>query len=111
MKSIRAAVKFTAAVTAAIMLALPCAVYAADDAAVEVWVSPDGSGTAVGTKEAPLATIAAARDAVRARKGDGEAVVHVKAGVYPQTETLRLGAEDGKVTYRAEGGEAVIEGG
>ena len=111
MKSIRAAVKFTAAVTAAIMLAMPCAVYAADDAAVEVWVSPDGSDTAVGTKEAPLATIAAARDAVRARKGDGEAVVHVKAGVYPQTETLRLGAEDGKVTYRAEGGEAVIEGG
>ena len=41
MKSIRAAARFTAAAMAAIMLALPCAVFATNDAenaAVEIWV-------------------------------------------------------------------------
>ena len=116
MKSIRAAARFTAAAMAAIMLALPCAVFATNDAenaAVEIWVSPGGDDKAAGTKEAPLATIAAARDAVRAKRGggDGEATVYISAGVYPQTETLSLGAEDGGVTYKADGGEVVIEGG
>lgn len=116
MKSIRVAARFTAAAMAAIMLALPCAVFATNDAenaAVEIWVSPGGDDKAAGTKEAPLATIAAARDAVRAKRGggDGEATVYISAGVYPQTETLSLGAEDGGVTYKADGGEVVIEGG
>ena len=116
MKSIRAAARFTAAAMAAIMLALPCAVVAtnaAENAAVEIWVSPGGDDKAAGTKEAPLATIGAARDAVRAKRGggDGEATVYISAGVYPQTETLSLGAEDGGVTYKADGGEVVIEGG
>ena len=55
MKSIRVAARFTAAAMAAIMLALPCAVFATNDAenaAVEIWVSPGGDDKAAGKNPA-----------------------------------------------------------
>lgn len=111
MKTITAVAKRTSAVLAALAIALPGAVYATDaDTPTEIYVAPNGSDEAAGTKDAPLATIAAARDAVRASGAEG-ATVYIGAGIYPQTEPLQLDERDSGVTFKAYDGEAVIEGG
>lgn len=87
----------------------------------ELFVAPDGSDANPGTAERPFATLAKARDSVRAllAKGPlaGGVAVTLKPGEYRITETLALTAADsGKagapVVYRAQQkGEAVLYGG
>jgi hypothetical protein len=85
----------------------------------EFHVSPAGSDTSPGTKDKPFATLAKARDAVRAAKAAAREPVTVwlHAGTYYLPETLVLAAEDSgskqaPVVYAAAPGEeAVISGG
>lgn len=79
-----------------------------------VYVSPQGDDAAVGTREAPLATLMAARDRVRTLAEDRTVVL--MDGVYRLTEPLELSATDGgtadrPVVWRAEcRGKAVVSG-
>ena len=87
----------------------------------ELFVAPDGSDANPGTADRPFATLAKARDSVRAllAKGPlaGGVAVTLKPGEYRITETLTLTAADsGKagapVVYRAQRkGAAVLYGG
>ena len=87
--------------------------------AAEFHVAVDGSDANPGTVEAPFATLAKARDAVReARVPAGKgAAVKVHGGVYPFADTLVLGEEDSgspgaPVVYQVEGDAPVrITGG
>ena len=82
-------------------------------------VAPRGDDTAPGTVDRPLATLAAARDKVRASGKLGKEAVQVTLadGTYHLAETFALGAADSgtaqnPVTYRAANeGKAVISGG
>lgn len=84
----------------------------------EFYVSPEGNDSGKGTADDPFATIAAARDAVRAAKEgfSGDIVVYLREGRYYQENTLEFTAEDSgsddcTITYKAYGGEtAVISG-
>ena len=83
----------------------------------EFHVSPDGRDANLGTAAAPFATLAKARDAVRALKKagrpfDGGVAVVIHAGTYWLPEPFELGAEDSgaagaPVVYRAAKGETV----
>ena len=85
----------------------------------ELYVSPAGSDANPGTRRAPFATLARARDAVRAAKQAGDAgawTVRVKTGVYPLSEPLVFapedsGTADAPVTYLGEGGGTQVIGG
>lgn len=89
-----------------------------DAGAADFYVAPDGADANAGTKDAPFATLARARDAVRALKRagplpDGGATVWIRGGVYRFDEALRLGQEDAgradaPVVYRAYPDEIVI---
>jgi hypothetical protein len=69
-----------------------------DEAAHIVHVSPTGSDAHAGTADAPFATLARARDEVRARRASGPVtgpvVVLLHGGVYRISDTLELGAAD-----------------
>ncbi len=88
--------------------------------ALSVYVAPDGSDANDGSKEKPFATLAGARDAVRAGRAkgvDGAIGVIVKPGEYLARNTLALGAgdsgtKDSPIVYRAEKqGTATLYGG
>jgi hypothetical protein len=88
--------------------------------AAEVFVAPDGDDAHDGSAQRPFATLARARDAVRALKAagaNGPVAVHVRAGEYRVKETLELteadsGTEAAPIVYRAEAlGQAVFYGG
>lgn len=85
--------------------------------AAEIYVSPSGSDMNPGTKAAPLATLAAARDAARTIKKLGEPLtILLCGGTYYLPETLVLGPEDsgtqqGPIVYAACPGETVIVSG
>ncbi|MCM2372843.1 right-handed parallel beta-helix repeat-containing protein [Aporhodopirellula aestuarii] len=87
--------------------------------AAEIHVAPDGSDSNDGSKHAPLATIAAARDALRVSRklGKETCTVTLADGIYYLPETLVLtpedsGSEKHPVFYRAENrGGAVLSGG
>jgi hypothetical protein len=85
--------------------------------AAEIYVAPDGDDANSGTREFPLQTLAAARDAVRPLAGKEPISVHVADGVYYLPETLVFtsadsGTEDHPVTYVAEHeGRAALSGG
>jgi len=88
--------------------------------AAEVFVDPKGSDDGDGSAARPFASLARARNAVRALKARGTAgtiAVQVRPGEYPMDETLALTAEDSgtptaPVVYRAETlGGAVLYGG
>lgn len=65
-------------------------------AGLEVYVSPTGNDANPGTAEAPFATIARARDAVRAQRGVGQgATVWLADGAYRLDAPVLFGAEDG----------------
>ena len=82
---------------------------AADGAELIYYVSPSGSDDAAGTEQAPFATLEKARDTIRASRADGQhATVILRGGSYARSETFRLSAEDGDVTYRAYDGETPI---
>ncbi len=93
---------------------------AALPAVADVYVAPDGDDAHAGTKEAPFATVARAREAVReqiAGGAAGEITVFLREGVYTLTEPLAFGPKDsgpasGKVVYAACPGEKpVLSGG
>ena len=85
--------------------------------AARIYVSPGGSDTAAGTKDAPLATLAAARQRIRELKSRsglpvGGMTVEIRGGRYEWTEPLVLTAEDAgtvasPIIYRAFPGEKV----
>ncbi len=75
--------------------------------AAEFHVSPQGNDAAAGTAEAPFATLAKARDAVRAlRKKDHNEVMTVKVhdGTYEMMEPLVLEPQDSDLTIEAAKG-------
>ncbi len=86
------------------------------EGAHDLFVSPDGDDAAAGTKDAPLRTVSAAKEKLKALKGavGEDETVHVwlRGGVYEQAETLRFTSDDlPNVTYAAYGNEeAVISG-
>ncbi len=53
----------------------------------EVYVSPTGSDTAAGTKEAPLATLSAALEKMEGKQGG---VIFMMGGIYTLTETVTV---------------------
>ena len=85
--------------------------------AADFYIAPHGSDANAGSREAPFATFARARQAVREMdKTEKTAVtVAVQAGEYAAEQILFEeadgGREDCPVIYRASGGEAVINGG
>ena len=105
----------------AIMVAAALAWTGPLPAAVEIHVAPEGNDAQSGTVDKPLATLSAARDAVRAlrkRQATAESIEVVLAdGTYYLREPLVLDAQDGgtreaPVVYRAAAGAApVLSGG
>jgi hypothetical protein len=88
--------------------------------ALELWVGPEGHATNPGTAACPFATLSQARDALRRLKSaglTGAALVRIKPGEYPLTDTFALTADDSgtetaPVVYRAEQkGTVVFQGG
>ncbi len=85
--------------------------------AVELYISPSGDDAHTGTKERPLASLAAVRDAARAYSGKEMVTVHVGDGTYYLPETLVFTSQDSgsascPVLYRADNeGRAVLSGG
>jgi hypothetical protein len=77
----------------------------------ELHVSPSGKDTDPGTREAPLATLARARDAARRPTGAGPRTVVLRGGTYFLPEPLVFKAEDSGVTYAAAPGENVVVSG
>ena len=88
--------------------------------AAEIHVSASGGADGDGTEGRPLASLARARDAIRAMKdagrypADGVTVI-VREGIYPVTDTFTLGKQDSgragvPVTYRAAGAVRFIGG-
>jgi len=90
----------------------------APSGALELYVSPEGRNTAVGTRQQPFATLERARNEIRAlreRNGlpRGGVRVNVRGGTYPVTATLQLeardsGTESAPVIYRAAAGEQPV---
>jgi len=85
---------------------------AAQMAAGDLYVSPDGDDANPGTKDKPLATLTAARDRVREIKKDKPVTVLLRGGKHRLAETLVLGpadsgTADAPVTYAAVPGEKV----
>lgn len=85
--------------------------------ALDLHVSPAGEDTNAGTKAAPLASLAAARDAARKVVGKEAVTIHVGDGIYYLPETLVFtsadsGSAEFPVVYRAVNeGRAVLSGG
>ena len=85
--------------------------------ALDLHVSPAGKDTNPGTEAAPLASLAAARDAARKVVGKEAVTIHVGDGIYHLPETLVLtpadsGSAEFPVVYRAVNeGRAVLSGG
>lgn len=122
--------KKTIALLAALCLLLPvlpgCAgtepdpgpdasVQPAEETGTVLYVSPDGDDAADGTAEHPLATLAGARDKVRALlpAADDGITVYFRGGEYPVTGSVTFTAEDSgsegaPVTYRAYPGETPV---
>lgn len=84
--------------------------------AVDVYVSPHGDDFASGAKAHPFATLARARDAVRAIKQNKAVTVHIRGGMYQLDEPILFGKEDSgsktaPVIYQAEkGAEPIFSG-
>lgn len=78
-------------------------------AELTVYVAPDGDDANDGSIAAPLATIAAARDALRGRTSEAaQGTVWIRGGTYVLDDAVTLtGAEDSWVTYSAYRGEDV----
>ncbi len=88
----------------------------ADDASETVfYVSPDGSDSGDGSLNAPFATLAAARDAVRKVNGNmsGDITVYLRGGDYRLTEPVVFDTRDSgtnghTVSYKAYAGETPV---
>ena len=83
-----------------------------------IYVSPNGSDQNSGTEDAPLATMAGARDMIRTLKADGELpddgiTVYFRGGTYRVTQTTYFTEEDSgsaeiPITYSAYPGETPV---
>jgi len=79
-----------------------------------IYISPVGRDTNPGTVDAPIATLAHARDLARSLKATGQAVtVYLRAGTYRLLQTIRFGPQDSgtaeaPITYSAFPGETAI---
>jgi hypothetical protein len=86
--------------------------------ALDLFVSPSGNDNFIGTEDRPLASLAVARDRVRAsgRVGKEQVTVWLEDGVHRLEETWVLRPEDGgengyPISYRARHrGQAVLTG-
>jgi Right handed beta helix region len=93
------------ALFAAVLLAASTAL------AADFYVAPKGDDTAAGTKEKPLATMEAARDAAR-KAGAGPHRIVVMPGDYFLAKPLALDARDSGLTLEAAGtGKVTLYGG
>src|SRR5437899_8452900 len=85
--------------------------------AANIYVSPAGRDSNLGTKDRPLASLAAAQRMARSRKSAGAVTVWLRGGTYYLPGTLVFtpedsGTEKAPVTYAAfPGEEPVISGG
>ena len=91
---------------ASIIMSLPvCASAAGSD--FELFVAPDGNDSAVGSIDAPLATIAGAKE--KAKSLAGSVTVYFREGVYTFDDTVIFGPDDRSgVTYKAYEKERVV---
>ena len=100
-----------------IVLFLALCAFAYPARAADIYVSPDGNDHFAGTREKPLATLAAARDKARSFAAREAVTVHVADGIYYLPQTLVFspqdsGSETYPITYQAENeGRAVLSGG
>lgn len=88
---------------------------------LQIHVSTSGNDAAIGTAEAPLATIVGARNRIRSLRRETEATLEsidvlIHTGRYPQTETIAWteadsGSEEAPITYRNVDGEVILCGG
>ena len=89
------------------LLAVPLFAFPAFAAENELYVSREGSDEASGTIDAPLATIAAAKE--KAKSLSGDVTVVFREGSYTFDGTVDFTAEDKEnVTYKAYDGEKVV---
>ena len=88
-----------------------------DRAGLLIYVSPDGNDANAGTEASPLASLAGARDKVRAVKASGlpagGIIVYFRGGTYNVMETTNLSAEDSgtessPIIYKAYPGETPV---
>ena len=101
------------------LLFLTAALAASAGLSGDFYVSTGGDDNAPGTKGRPFATLARARDAVRAARAGGDAgawTVHVRAGTYLLAQTLVFepsdsGREGAPVTYVGDGPATCLAGG
>ncbi|MBQ6120059.1 MAG: hypothetical protein IJK98_12555, partial [Clostridia bacterium] len=105
--------KKTIAIVLILMMAVSMMSISVTAAETALYVSPDGNDTAAGTLGAPLKTVAAAKERLKALKGtlgEGEKVtVWLRGGRYAFDDTLSFTAEDlPNVTYAAYNGEEVV---
>ncbi len=86
-----------------------------DPAPIQLHVSPTGSDGNDGSQRAPLATVHAARDALRSRRrADARADVILHRGTHRLQQTLGLGVLDGDTRYVAceeDRGAVILSGG
>ncbi|MBR5427812.1 MAG: right-handed parallel beta-helix repeat-containing protein [Clostridia bacterium] len=74
-----------------------------------IYVSPFGDDTASGAKEAPLATLAGAKEKAKTISGEGEVIVYFAEGSYYIDETVSFDSSDRQnVTYTAAKGAKVV---
>ena len=107
--------------TVGFLAAVAMATAAAAAGEVVLYVSPDGDDAAAGSREAPLATPAGARDAIRALRKrralpPGGVKVRFRGGRYALAEPLVLGradsgTADAPIVYEAAGERPVLSGG
>jgi hypothetical protein len=104
-------------IAALVLVAAACTARAESNAPLVLHVAPHGDDTAAGQHpDAPLASMAGARDRIRAlRKELGTTLparVHFAPGRYPVTEAVRFRPEDSHATYAgAEEAPSVLSGG
>lgn len=87
---------------------LPNAIHAQETATVvpasTVYVSPEGSDAAQGTREAPLATVSSALEKLLDSGGE----IVLRAGVYRESVTIAESMSEATLVIRAEAGETVV---
>ena len=81
-------------------------VYAAEEQPAMIYVATDGSDSADGSFEHPVATFEKARDI--ARVAGGKAVVNIRGGIYEVNDTLTLTEQDSGLTFRSYMDEEVV---
>jgi hypothetical protein len=108
--------KCNSAFVAFLLFAASSAMGLDTESAADFFVAPDGRDDDAGTVDAPFATLARARDAVRKKIAAGlqdDVTVMIRGGTYELSEPLVFGAEDSgskehAVTYAACPGERVV---